>query len=433
MVTEEKFRVVGGQPLAGTICPSGNKNEALPVLSACLLTAEAMTLRNMPLIGDVLVMADILRAMGVAVKQDSADPHAWVVHANALAGDDIDVKLFRQLRAAITLAGPLLYRCGKVKVPLPGGDKIGKRRIDTHLLALQQMGVDVYEEETGYLLLCKHGLRGADILLDEASVTGTENIVMAAACADGVTTIYNAACEPHVQQLCHVLNHMGARITGIGTNRLRIEGVPHLGGTHHVIAPDYIEAASFIGLAAATGSALTIANAAPEHLRMTLLAYRKLGIECEVRDDAIVVPAHQPRKIVNDYRGAIPKIESAIWPGVPADIISILLVTATQCEGTVLFHEKLYGSRLFFTDRLVGMGARIVLCDPHRAVVIGPSPLHADRLSSPDIRAGVALLIAALCAQGESVIDNIYMVDRGYEHIDTRLNALGASITRIVE
>ena len=431
MKINEKFRVEGGQTLSGVLRTSGNKNEALPILSACLLTTQPVTLHNMPLIGDVLVMADILRSIGASVTFDSADPHTWSIHAADISSEELDPEQFRKLRATITLAAPLLARCGKVKIPVPGGDKIGKRRIDTHFLALQQMGVDVYEEETSYLLICKNGLQAADILLDEASVTGTENIIMAAVCARGTTSVYNAACEPHVQQLCHCLNAMGARIEGLGTNRLLIHGVAALGGTEHTIAPDFIEIGSFIGLAAATGSTLTIANATQAPIRMILKTFARLGVETQTDGPHVVVPAAQARRIVTDFRGAIPKIESAIWPGIPADLISILLVTATQCHGTVLIHEKLYESRLFFVDRLVGMGARIVLCDPHRALVVGQAPLHGDYLTSPDIRAGVALLIAALCAQGTSVIDNIQMIDRGYENIDGRLRALGARITRI--
>lgn len=433
MLRDEKFIVQGGERLAGALDVSGNKNEALPALSACLLTSAPVTLRNMPLIGDVKVMADMLRGLGARVTPHADDPHTWVVCAAQVHAEELDRTLFRKLRASITLAAPLLYRCGKVTLPVPGGDKIGKRRIDTHLLALQEMGVTVYEEEDSYLLTCRDGLRGADLWLDEASVTGTENIVMAAVCARGTTTIYNAACEPHVQQLCHLLNQMGARIEGIGTNRLVVHGVPELGGAAHNISPDYIEAGSFIGLAAATHSTLTIRNVPYAPYRMIMKAFAKLGIVVEPAGSDLVVAAHQARTIVNDLRGAVAKIESAPWPGVPADLMSILIVTATQCSGTILFHEKLFESRLFFTDRLVDMGARIILCDPHRAVVEGPTQLHGEYLTSPDIRAGVALLIAALCAKGESVIDNIYMIDRGYEHIDRRLAAVGARITRVTD
>jgi len=433
MPRDEKFVVQGGQRLAGSLDVSGNKNEALPVLSACLLTSAPVTLHNVPLIGDVLVMADVLRGLGAQVTPRPGDPHTWDISATQISSEELDRTLFRKLRASITLAAPLLYRCGKVTIPIPGGDKIGKRRIDTHLLALQEMGAAVYEESDSYLLTCRDGLHGADLWLDEASVTGTENIIMAAVCARGETTIYNAACEPHVQQLCLLLNRMGARIDAIGTNRLVIHGVPELGGAQHTIAPDYIEIGSFIGLAAATHSSLSIRNVSSAPLRMILKAFQKLGIEVVQAGNDLLVPAHQSRTIVNDFRGAIAKIESAPWPGVPADLLSILLVTATQCDGTILFHEKLFESRLFFTDRLVGMGARIILCDPHRAVVQGPSPLHGEYLTSPDIRAGVALLIAALCASGESIIDNIYMIDRGYEHIDQRLAAIGAHITRVAD
>jgi len=424
------FVVEGGRKLAGTIAASGNKNEALPVLSACLLAGTPVRLSHMPLIGDVLVMADILRGMGVAVTQDAADPHAWTVSAATVAPEEMNTELFRKLRATITLAAPLLHRCGTVRIPIPGGDKIGKRRIDTHLLALQEMGVTVIEEDNAYKLVCKDGLRGADIILDEASVTGTENVAMAAVCARGATTIYNAACEPHVQQLCRFLVSLGARIEGIGTNRLAIQGVAGLGGAAHAVEPDYIEVGSFIGLAAATSSPLTIPCVPAGSVRMMLKAFQKLGIETEWRGTDLHVPAGQARSIASDFRGAVPKIESAPWPGVPADVISIMLVAATQCSGTILIHEKLFESRLFFVDRLVSMGARIVLCDPHRAVVIGPSALHGERLTSPDIRAGVALLIASLCASGTSIIENSYMIDRGYERIDERLNALGAKIAR---
>ncbi len=431
MQRDEKFVVQGGRQLAGTLDVSGNKNEALPVLSACLLAGAPVTLHNMPLIGDVLVMADVLRGLGAEVAPRADDAHTWEITAARVSSEELDQALFRKLRASITLAAPLLYRCGKVTIPIPGGDKIGKRRIDTHLLALQEMGAAVYEEDDSYLLTCRDGLQGADLLLDEASVTGTENIVMAAVCARGDTVVYNAACEPHVQQLCVLLNQMGACIEGIGTNRLEIHGVPELGGAAHTIAPDYVEAGSFIGMAAATQSALTIRKVPAAPLRMIIKAFQKLGIEVEQAGHDLVVAAHQSRRIMHDFRGAIAKIESAPWPGVPADLMSILLVAATQCDGTILFHEKLFESRLFFTDRLVGMGARIVLCDPHRALVQGPAPLHGEYLTSPDIRAGVAMLIAALCASGESVIDNIYMIDRGYEHIDQRLNAIGACITRV--
>ena len=427
----DKFQVVGGQKLSGSIRPSGNKNEALPVLAACMLTEGKINLENMPLIGDVLVMADIMRGLGVVITHDESDNHNWTVHAENVDADELDTSLFPKLRASITLVAPLLYRCGKAKMPIPGGDKIGKRRIDTHLLALQEMGVDVYEEENAYMLVCKNGLLAADILLDEASVTGTENIVMAAACARGTSTIYNAACEPHVQQLCHLLNSMGAKISGIGSNRLIIVGVPELGGTKHAIQSDYVEAGSFIGLAAATGSEITVENILRPPMRMIEKAYAKLGIELEWRGNNLHVSSKQSKRILSDYQGAISKLESATWPGLPADILSILLVAATQCEGTILVHEKLFESRLFFVDKLRGMGARIVLCDPHRAMVVGPAKLHAEHVTSPDIRAGVALLIAAMCAEGTSLIDNIYMIDRGYENLDLRLNAIGAKIERI--
>jgi len=433
MNTYEKFYVEGGNCLSGKISPAGNKNEALPILSACLMTEEKISLNNLPLIGDVMVMRDILRSVGAEVVETETDNHSWEICAENIESENINFDKFSQLRASITLAAPLLYRCGKIKIPIPGGDKIGQRRIDTHLIALQEMGVEVYEDNYEYMLVCKDGLQGADILLDEASVTGTENIVMAAACARGTTTIYNAACEPHVQQICRFLNNMGAKISGIGSNRLIIEGVVGLGGASHTIESDYLETGSFIGMAAVTNSDLTIENVNFDSLRMIIKAFEKLGIEVQEKDNDLFVPAKQHKHIQNDLRGFIPKLSSAIWPGLPADIMSILLVTATQCEGTVLIYEKLFESRLFFVDLIIKMGARIVLCDPHRAVIVGPSNLQQEHLTSPDIRAGVAMLIAAMCASGTSVIDNIHVIDRGYENIDKRLNTIGAKIERIKE
>jgi len=431
MNTYEKFYVEGGNSLSGKISPAGNKNEALPILSACLMTEEKITINNLPLIGDVMVMKEILESVGAEVSMNENNNHSWEVSSENIQSENIDFDKFSQLRASITLAAPLLYRCGKIKIPIPGGDKIGQRRIDTHLIALQEMGVEVYEENNEYMLVCKDGLQGADILLDEASVTGTENIIMAAACARGNTTIYNAACEPHVQQLCRFLNEMGAKISGIGSNRLSIEGVAVLDGTSHNIESDYLETGSFIGMAAVTKSELTIENVNFDSLGMIIKSFEKFGIEVQKKENDLFVPAKQHMHIQNDLRGIIPKLSSAIWPGLPADIMSILLVTATQCEGTVLIYEKLFESRLFFVDLIIRMGARIVLCDPHRAVIVGPSDLQAEHLNSPDIRAGVAMLIAAMCASGTSVIDNIHVIDRGYEKIDERLNAVGAKIQRV--
>ena len=433
MNTNQKFYVEGGNSLSGKISPAGNKNEALPILAACLMTDGKISLSNMPMIGDVIVMGDILKSVGAEVIVNKNDNHSWEVTAENVVSENIDFDKFSQLRASITLAAPLLYRCGKIKIPVPGGDKIGQRRIDTHLLAFQEMGVDIYEENNEYMLVCKNGFKGADILLDEASVTGTENIVMAAACAAGTTNIYNAACEPHVQQVCRFLNNMGAKISGIGSNSLTIDGVPELGNAAHSIESDYLETGSFIGMAAATNSELTIENVNFNSLRMIIKAFEKLGIDIQEKGNDLLIPAKQHKCIKNDLRGFIPKLSSSIWPGLPADIMSILLVTATQCEGTVLIHEKLFESRLFFVDLIIKMGARIVLCDPHRAVIVGASNLQAEHLTSPDIRAGVAVLIAAMCAEGTSVIDNIHVIDRGYENIDKRLNAIGAKIQRINE
>ena len=425
------FVVHGAKPLSGTIPAHGNKNEALPVLAACLLTSDTITLKNVPNIGDVRVMADLLEALGAKVEKDESNPHTWRITAENLASGDIPENYFTKIRASICLAAPLLHRCGKIRLPLPGGDQIGARSITTHLIGLQTLGVTIYDDERGLLLINRAGLTGQEMLLDEASVTGTENLIMAAVLASGRTIIYNAACEPHVQNLCLMLNKMGAKIDGIGSNRLIIDGVTALHGCEHKIDTDYIEVASFISLAAATKNALTIKGGNCAAIPVLSKAFKKLGVEFEVRGEDVFVPQKQEMEIRPGFRDMITKIESAVWPGIPADILSLLLTVATQCKGTVLIHEKMFESRLFFIDRLISMGARVVLCDPHRAIVIGPSRLRGERITSPDIRAGVSLLIAALCAQGESRIENIYMIDRGYEKIDERLKLLGADITRL--
>ena len=353
--------------------------------------------------------------------------------AESVLASEIPEKYFTKIRASICLAAPLLLRCGKMRLPLPGGDQIGARSITTHLAGLQSLGVTIYDDENGLMLLNRGGLRGTDMLLDEASVTGTENLIMASVLSSGQTVIYNAACEPHVQQLCLMLNQMGANISGIGSNRLVIQGVTELKGCEHTIDTDYIEVASFIALAAATKNAITIKGGNCAAIPVLAKAFGKLGVSFEVKGEDIYVPAKQEMEIRPGFRDMITKLESAIWPGVPADILSLLLTVATQCKGTVLIHEKMFESRLFFIDRLISMGARIVLCDPHRAVVIGPASLRGEKITSPDIRAGVSLLIAALCAKGKSRIDNIYMIDRGYEKIDERLRQLGADIERVEE
>ncbi len=423
----ETFVIEGGAPLSGTVRPAGNKNAALPALAACLLTADPVTIENVPRIRDVEAMIDLIAALGADVEW--VGPNAVRVWAADVPHTRLDAELSRSIRASILLAGPLLARFGAADVPPPGGDVIGRRRVDTHFMAFAELGADV-ETTREYRLRAPGGLRGADIHLDEASVTGTENVIMAAVLARGSTTIQNAACEPHVQDLCHLLNGMGARIAGIGSNVLTIEGVDALGGHRHRIGPDHIEVASFVGLAAVTGGDLLIEDAATRHLRSIRHAFSRLGVEIEVEGDAVRVRPDQPLRIVDDMHDAIPKIEDGPWPMFPADLTSIATAVATQATGTILIFEKMFENRLFFTDKLVSMGARIILCDPHRAVVTGPARLYGDRMESPDIRAGMAMLIASLCAEGTSRIGNVGQIDRGYERIDERLRALGARIAR---
>lgn len=428
--SQATFRVQGRTPLHGTIRPQGNKNEAMPVLAACCLTDEPVHLENLPAIEDVQVLQDILRQLGVKIT--SHREGQCTIQADKKPHHDLPLELSSRLRGSVTLAGPLLARCGAVFLPHPGGDKIGRRRLDTHILALQALGARVRIHHEGYELRARR-LTGADILLDETSVTATENAVMAAVLAEGETTIRNAASEPHVQGLCRLLVRMGAKINGIGSNILHIKGVSRLHGARHRVGPDYLEVGSFISLAAVTRGEILIEDADLPNLRMIRMVFARLGIECVERPGgALLVPAKQRLRIANDLGGATPRIEDAPWPGFPADMTSVALVTATQCRGTVLIHEKMFESRLYFTDGLIGMGARIVLCDPHRAVVIGPERLRGARLVSPDIRAGMAMLIAALCAEGESEIQNIVQIDRGFSRIDERLRTLGAKIERIV-
>jgi UDP-N-acetylglucosamine 1-carboxyvinyltransferase len=426
----ERFVIEGGHRLAGAIRPSGNKNAALPLLAAALLTDQAVTLRNVPDIGDVRTKLSLLSKFGIAVTRP--DSHTVVLRAPSSFHADPDEALCKRIRTSPLLAGPLLARRGHVTLPRPGGDAIGRRRLDTHFLALSALGATVEVTPTSYVLRTE-GLRGADLFLDEMSVTGTEQAILAAVCATGTTTIANAASEPHVQDLCRCLNLMGAQISGIGTNVLEIGGVPRLGGADFVIGPDFMEVGSLIGLAAVTRSELRILGARPREHRMTRIAFGRLGVTWRDEGDDIVVPGDQELQVRADLHGAIPKIDSAPWPGFNPDLISTALVVATQARGTVLIHEKMFESRLFFADRLIGMGARIVLCDPHRAVVVGPTQLYGepDGLPSPDIRAGMALVTAALCARGRSVIYNIGQIDRGYERIETRLAALGARIERV--
>ncbi|MDE3088592.1 MAG: UDP-N-acetylglucosamine 1-carboxyvinyltransferase [Chloroflexota bacterium] len=423
----EKFVIEGGTPLRGTVTPSGNKNAALPILAASLLTDEPLTVRNVPRIRDVEDMLALLRGIGVEITELSA--HDLVLRAHNIRETRLDRELCAAIRASILLAGPMLARRGAVQMPPPGGDVIGRRRVDTHIAALRALGADIRVND-GFVMQAEE-LRGTEIFLDEASVTATENALMAAARAKGTTILRNAAGEPHVQDLARVLNLMGAHIAGIGSNTLMIEGVDKLRGAEIELGSDYIEAGSFIGLAAVTHGELLIQNAAPEHLQMVLLAFERLGVKCDVRSKNVFVSANQSLKIESDVHNAIPKIDDGIWPAFPSDLMSIALVTATQCEGTILMHEKMFEGRMYFVDKLLNMGARVILCDPHRSVVVGPSELHGERLESPDIRAGMALLLAALCARGTSVIGNIGQIDRGYERIEEKLQKLGAKIERV--
>ena len=406
---------------------AGNKNAALPILAASLLANEPVELENVPRIVDVDTMLALIR--GTGADADWVGPNDVRVDASSVTTTELDEELCNQIRASILLAGPLLARFGTATVPPPGGDVIGRRRIDTHIHAFAALGADI---ETGqrYEMRAER-LKGTTLFLDEASVTGTENAVMAAALAEGETTLRNAACEPHVQDLCRFLVALGADIDGIGSNVLRVRGVEGLGGGRHRICPEHIEVASFIGLAAVTGSDVTIEGAAPDDLLAVLPAFERLGVRVELNGDSVRVPAGQELVIQDDLGGQIPKIEDGIWPAFPSDLTSIAVVVATQAHGTILFFEKMFENRLFFVDKLVGMGARIIICDPHRVVVSGPAKLYGERLESPDIRAGMAMLIASLCAEGTSTIGNIAQIDRGYERIDERLRALGARIERV--
>lgn len=420
------FVVEGGHTLHGSIRPAGNKNGALPALAATLLSAEPVILENVPRIRDVETLMEILRSLGAQVEWE--EPDAVRVDAGGVTGGRPDPQMAKEIRASILLAGPLLARFGSVVLGPPGGDVIGRRRLDTHFLALEALGGEKHLED-GFEIRTK-GLVGAEMFLDEPSVTGTENAVMAAVLAKGRTLIRNAAAEPHVQDLCNLLNQMGSRISGIGTHILEIEGVEELHGTTFRLSPDHIETGSFMGLAAVTGSQITIEDAPVDHLDSTLLGFERLGVECSVAGTSLIVHGNRPLRIRQDAFGHVPKVDDGPWPAFPADLTSIALVTATQCQGTVLIHEKMFESRMYFTDKLVGMGAQIILCDPHRAVVVGPSQLRGSVLESPDIRAGMAMLIAALGAKGESHIKNIGQIERGYQDIDTRLQALGAKIRR---
>jgi UDP-N-acetylglucosamine 1-carboxyvinyltransferase len=422
----EQFVIAGQIPLQGDVTPSGNKNSALPLLAACLLTSEPITLHNVPDIRDVQALMELLRQMGVSL--ESLAPHTWRVQAAEICEDQLDADLCRRIRASILLAGPMLARRGHITLPSPGGDVIGRRRIDTHILALRALGANVTYQKTFHLEA--KTLQGADILLDEASVTATENAIMAAVLAHGRTTLRNAASEPHVQELCRFLNQLGANILHIGSNVLKIDGVDHLHGGEFTLGADYLEVASFIGAAAVTGGSIRIHNVQPEHLAMSRLVFHRLGVEWKQTETEIFVPPHQRMTIEQDLGDAIPEIKTNVWPAFPTDLTSIAITVASQAEGTVLFHDWMFPGRMYFTDKLVGMGARIILCDPHRVIVQGRSVLDGESLESPDIRAGMALILAALAARGTSTIRNIAQIDRGYERIDEKLRQLGAHIER---
>jgi UDP-N-acetylglucosamine 1-carboxyvinyltransferase len=431
------FEVYGGKKLNGEIEPQGAKNEALQIISAVLLTAEPVTIRNIPDILDVNLLIDLLADLGVQVNR--IDRHTCIFEAKNVLLEKLEDPAFQKnssrLRGSVMIAGPLLGRFKKAFIPKPGGDKIGRRRLDTHIIGFEKVGVKFqYEQGEGFFRLTADNLKGAELLLDEPSVTGTANIIFAAVLASGTTTIYNAACEPYIQQLCKMLNRMGAKISGIKSNLLTINGVDSLGGTEHTMLPDMIEVGSFIGLAAMTQSNITIKNVGLEHLGVIPQKFQQLGINMECKGDDIIVHEQSVYEIQKFIDGSVLTIYDHPWPGMTPDLLSILLVVATQAKGSVLIHQKMFESRLFFVDKLIEMGARIILCDPHRAAIIGlerEQSLRGITMSSPDIRAGVALLIAALSAEGKSIIQNIEQIDRGYQQIDTRLNLLGAEINRI--
>jgi len=433
----DAFEVTGGYKLKGEITPQGAKNEALQILCATLLTSETVTISNIPNIVDVNMLIDLLRDFGVEIRKQNEDTYSFRadnINLDYMNTDDYAKKAAR-LRGSVMMIGPLLARFKKAFIPKPGGDKIGRRRLDTHFIGFEKLGAKFnFDNKENNFTIDASQLTGTYMLLDEASVTGTANIIMAASLAKGTTTIFNAACEPYLQQLCNMIVRMGGKIEGIGSNLLTIHGVQSLGGTEHRMLSDMIEVGSFIGMAAMTQSELTIKNAQPEQLGLIPDAFRKLGIEMEIRGDDIYIPEQATYKIQTFIDGSVMTIADAIWPGLTPDLLSVLLVTATQAKGTVLIHQKMFESRLFFVDKLIEMGAQIILCDPHRAAVIGLNrqfPLRGISMTSPDIRAGVALLIAAMSAEGKSIINNINQIDRGYQNIDVRLNKLGAKIKRI--
>jgi UDP-N-acetylglucosamine 1-carboxyvinyltransferase len=425
----EKFIIEGGAPLSGTVVPAGNKNAALPALAASLLTSEEVVLRNVPRIRDVEAMVQLLERL--EVKAEWRDENTLALRANEVTHTEVDRIWAERIRASFLLAGPLLARFGRADMPPPGGDVIGRRRLDPHIDAFRALGADVRSDRSFFHLSAPDGLHACDFFMDEPSVMATENALMAAALTPGSTVIHNAASEPHVQDLARLLMQMGARIEGIGSNLMIVHGQEELHGADHMLGPDHIEIGSFIALAACTGGELRIRDCVPDDLRMTRLAFERLGCRIELEGNDVIVPPEQQLRIRSDEGDAVSKIEDGPWPAFPADLTSIALALATQAEGLILIHEKMFENRLFFVDKLVSMGARVIVCDPHRAVVSGPSRLHGERMESPDIRAGMAMLLAALCAEGTSEIGNIRQIDRGYERIDERLRSLGARIERV--
>ncbi len=428
----DRFIIHGGAPLQGEVTPSGNKNAALPLLAACLLTPEPVVLHNVPQIRDVLTMRALLQSLGVEISEIGND--SWRVQARQVFPAQLDPAICRSIRASIMLAGPMVARAGELILPPPGGDVIGRRRVDTHFLALRAMGVQAeYNRSARVFEFCANGLTGANVLLDEVSVTATENAIMAAVIARGETVLRNVASEPHVQELCLFLNALGAKIANIGSNTLHITGVAQLHGGEFTIGPDYLDVVSFIGAAVVTKGSIRIRKAGPQYLDMIALVFKRLGVEWVVEGEDIFVPAEQSLTIEPDLGNAIPQIKVMPWPSFPTDLMSIAIVVATQSSGSVLFHDWMYEGRMYFTDKLTSMGAHIVLCDPHRCIVQGPTPLIGENVESPDIRAGLALVLAALAAQGKSVIRNVGQIDRGYERIEEKLRALGANIERVKE
>ncbi len=426
----DKFIINGGNPLNGEVTPAGNKNSTLPLLAACLLTEEPVILHNVPDIRDVVAMKELLRSLGVKIKE--LGNKSLEIEASDIHPSDLDPNMCKRIRASILLAGPMIARAGKLELPPPGGDIIGRRRVDTHIIALEKLGTTVtFSRKNKRFQFESNGLTGTSILLDEASVTATENTIMAATLAKGQTIIKNAASEPHVQELCHFLNELGAGIHNIGSNTLVIDGVSQLHGGEFTIGPDYLEVVSFIGAAVVTKGNITIRNAGNEYLDMVRLVFQRLGVHWETKGNDILVPADQKLSIRPDLGNAIPEITVMPWPAFPTDLMSVAIVIATQARGTILFHDWMYEGRMYFTDKLTSMGAQIILCDPHRCIVQGPTKLIGENVESPDIRAGLALVLASLAAEGTSVIRNISQIERGYEKIDEKIRKLGGDIQRM--